>query len=510
MTLARWPDAGYATIAAPGEVDPSGDGHGGKLGKLEAGFHYDGDRPRRWKTAGGVWVHGFWAWDWANSYEAVESIDLERRLVKTRPPRGLYGFRQGQRFYFLNVLEELDAPGEYWVDAGRGILYFWPPAAGGAGGSAVPTEALVSVVEGPLVSVRGADWVTLDGLVLEGGRGDGVRIEGGKFVHVGGCALRNLGGWAVTVNGGWQHGIARCEVHGTGDGGARLSGGDRRTLSPAEFSVFENRFHHIAEWSRCYVPAVLIDGVGITVANNLIHDPPHCPVLFGGNEHIIEGNEIHHVCLETGDVGAIYAGRDWTGRGTIIRHNFIHHTGGVGMGSMGVYLDDCVSGETITGNVFYKVQRAVFIGGGRDHRVEGNVFVDCDPAVAVDGRGLDRSPVWHDMVYKTMKERLDGVRHHEPPYSTRYPELARLDAYYEKDGGVPPEGNVIARNICAGKWLQVGWHATEGMLEIRDNFTGGDPGFVDPAKMDFRLREDSPAWKIGFERIPLEEIGLRR
>ena len=68
-----------------------------------------------------------------------------------------------------------------------------------------------------------------------------------------------------------------------------------------------------------------------------------------GNDHVIEFNEIHHVALETGDVGAIYTGRDYTYRGNRIRHNFIHDTGGVGMGSMGVYMDDCVSGTLIAG-----------------------------------------------------------------------------------------------------------------------------------------------------------------
>jgi len=60
-----------------------------------------------------LWVHGYWAYDWANSYERVESIDRGARLIKTAPPHGLYGFRKGQRFYFLNVLEELDSPGEW-------------------------------------------------------------------------------------------------------------------------------------------------------------------------------------------------------------------------------------------------------------------------------------------------------------------------------------------------------------------------------------------------------------
>ena len=58
----------------------------------------------------------------------MASIDLDRRLVKTAPPYGLYSFRKGQRFYFLNVLEELDQPGEWFLDRKTGVLYFWPPA----------------------------------------------------------------------------------------------------------------------------------------------------------------------------------------------------------------------------------------------------------------------------------------------------------------------------------------------------------------------------------------------
>ena len=46
----------------------------------------------------------------------------------SRPPRpyGIYSFRKGQRFYFLNLLEELDQPGEWFLDRKTGVLYFWP------------------------------------------------------------------------------------------------------------------------------------------------------------------------------------------------------------------------------------------------------------------------------------------------------------------------------------------------------------------------------------------------
>lgn len=505
MPVARWPNRDFVKIKAIPEGQAAGDEHGGRLGALPGGFLYDGDRPRRWKTTEDVWVHGYWAWDWANSYEKIASIDLDQRLIKTAPPYGQYGFRVGQRFYFLNVLEELDEPGEWYLDRTTGILYFWPPA------PPAGDKVQVSILEGPLVLLRDVQHVRFCGLTLECTRGAGVRMTGGRSNLVGGCVLRNIGNDAVAVSGGQDHGVVGCDVYETGDDGVRVSGGDRKTLAACGHVVDNNHLHHIGRWSKCYVPAVQVSGVGIRVSHNLIHDHPHCAILFGGNEHAIEYNEIHHVCLETGDVGAIYTGRDWTCLGNAIRYNYVHHTGGVGMGSMGVYMDDCSGGATIFGNVFHKVQRAAFIGGGRHNRVENNVFVDCNPAVHVDGRGLDKSPVWHNQVYQTMKKRLEEMNPRQPPYSTKYPELAELDKYYAVDAGVPPGGNIVENNVCwGGKWMEVGWNAKMEMIRVAGNLTDQDPLFVDAAGGDFRLRPASPALKMGFKPIPMQEIGLRK
>jgi hypothetical protein len=446
-------------------------------------------------------VHGYWAYDWANSYERIQDLDVEQRLIKTASPHGIYGFRRGQRFYFLNVLEELDQPGEWYLDRQKGLLYFWPPKPISSG------EVMLSLLEGPLISLQDAAYVTIRGLALEATRGHALTIHGGQNNRVAGCVLRLIGNYGVWIQGGHGHGVVGCDIEDTGDGGVSLSGGDRQSLAPGEHFVENCHFQRQGRWSRCYVPAVILSGVGHRVAHNLIHDHPHCAILFSGNEHLIEFNQIHHVALETGDVGAIYTGRDWTYRGNRIRYNFIHHTGGVGMGSMGVYMDDCVSGTEIFGNVFFKVTRAAFLGGGRDHRVENNIFVDCDPAVQLDGRGLDKSPVWHNMVYDYMKQQMQAVP--QDLYRRRYPAIADLDAYYASDLGVPPEGNVVARNICAGgKWTQVGWHADPKLLQLRDNLVSNAPGFVAPDKMDFRLRAHSPAWRLGFKAIPLAQIGL--
>jgi hypothetical protein len=526
MVLARWPNEGaWETIAGFPAENAQNDGHGGKIGKLEYGFFYEGDRPRNWKVTNDLWVHGYWSWDWANSYERVGSIDLGRRLVNTARPYGLYGFRKGQRFYFLNLLEELDSPGEWFLDRETGVLYFWPPANPGA-----DAEILMSLLAQPLLKLIDVSDVIFRGLTLEATRGNAVEIQGGASNMLAGCMLRNIGNTGVSIDGGWCHGVLSCDIFDTGDGGVSLNGGDRRTLRPGGHFVENCHFARQGRWSKCYVPAVLMGGVGMRATHNLIHDHPHCAILFNGNDHLVAFNEIHHIALETGDVGAIYTGRDYTYRGNQIRHNFIHHTGGVGMGSMGVYMDDCVSGTEIFGNIFYKVQRAAFLGGGRDHQVVNNLFVDCNYAVELDGRGLDKSPVWHEMVDQTMRKRLDDVP--LALYRERYPAMKSLDQHYGPPGGpvlqgdafkgVPPENNLVARNVCVGKWLNVYWHATPQMLRLDNNLTNAEALFVrlpdeqTPARSDrdlqpadFALKADSAAWPLGFQSIPFEKIGLQ-
>jgi len=415
------------------------------------------------------------------------------------------------------VLEELDSPGEWFLERKTGKLYFWPPDAGSKG-----RESLLSLLGEPILKLDNVSNVVFRGITLEATRSSAVEIHGGASNRIAGCLIRNTGNSGVVIEGGFGHGVVSCDVFDNGDGGVSLTGGDRQTLTPAGHFVENCHFQRQGRWSKCYVPAVAMSGVGLRASHNLIHDNPHCAILSWGNDHLIEFNEIHHIALETGDVGAIYTGRDYTFRGNKIRYNYIHHTGGVGMGSMGVYMDDCVSGTEVVGNVFFKVHWAMFIGGGRDHHVENNVFVACDPAVRADGRGLETSPVWHSMVDEYMRKQLFEV----PTllYRAHYPEMKSLDRYYgPPEGpsltgtafkGVPPEGNVIARNICAGKWLETGWHATPQTLQLESNLTNAASSFVSsPTEQsraaDFKLKQDSPAWGLGFQRLPLDKIGLQ-
>jgi len=105
----------------------------------------------------------------------------------------------------------------------------------------------------------------------------------------------------------------------------------------------------------------------------------------------------------------------------------------------------------------------------------------------------------------TMKQRLEAVPYRQPPWSERYPQLVNI----LEDEPAAPKGNRIVRNLCVGgRWLSLEGRA-KPYLHFQDNLlVEGDPGFVDLGRMDFRLREDSPAFRIGFQPIPFERIGL--
>ena len=110
-----------------------------------------------------------------------------------------------------------------------------------------------------------------------------------------------------------------------------------------------------------------------------------------------------------------------------------------------------------------------------------------------------------------MKQRLEDMNWREPPFSTRYRELADLEPYYAGNDGVPPGNIVVTHNICVrSQLLKTTWGANETMVESRNNFIDTDLIFTDSAGGDFRLKEDSPVYEHGFKWIPFDRIGRRK
>ncbi len=451
------------------------------------------------------WVFAYWHHDWAELFEPLAGVDpAKHALLRTAKVKPVYGLTPNRaRWYAFNPLAELDRPGEYYVDRAAGLLYFWPPRAGG--------RAVLSVSDG-LIRGENLAHVTFRGFILEACRGTAVALQGGEDCHLVGCTIRNTGLRGATVSGGQRHEVYGCDVYFTGAGGLSLSGGQRTTLTPAGHNAENNHVDHYARRARTYHTAITVSGVGNRIAHNLVHDGPHMALSAGGNDHVVEFNEIHNVVEESGDAGAYYVGRDWTQRGNILRYNYWHQIlGSTGYGGMTIYLDDQHCGHTIHGNLFERCMQAVFIGGGDDNAVTNNVFLDCWKAAHLDNRGMGWQKAATDDPKATLRSGLRAVPYTNELWRGRYPTLVTI---LEDDPGVPKR-NVFSRNISAGgKWEDIA-PAIRQLQTVSANLVfDADKDWArltkdaDGRPLRLEFKDPAAVHAIGFEPLPLEKMGL--
>lgn len=423
---ARWPNAGAApwskivtiggTAAAPA-------------------FTVAGDRARAWQSEPDLWAGGYWQYDWRYETQRVSHVDGGSGTL-TLAARPFDGVRAGARVFVYHALAELDRPGEWYRDQPTNELLVWPRAAD------TDDQHLEISLADTIIQMKEASHVRLRGLSVEMSCGDAIVVKGGRDVVIEDCRIRWTGGRAAVFGDAVASGVFRSHIYETGAGGVLLYGGNRLELAPAGLFVLDSRLERFARLSLTYAAAVELGGVGQTVSGNLISDLDHLGILFQGNDHLIERNELARVMLDSADGGAIYTGRDWTSRGTRIRHNFLHDIRPApGFETKGIYLDDMASGIAIEGNVFLRVDHAVFIGGGRDNIVTGNVFVATDPAVHIDSRGLNDHRAQIEDPDSEMLTRLKAVPYRSALWQTRYPALA---------GILDDQPGMAKRNVLTG------------------------------------------------------------
>jgi hypothetical protein len=478
------------------------------VGRHYGRFTYAEDEPNHWAPSDDIYVQGYFVWDWYDSFQRIESIDRAKQELTLAAPHHRYGYAHNQRYRFINVLEELDTPGEWWIDRTAGHLYFYPPGKLGDG------DVTVSLLDTPLVTFTDVEHVTLEGFTYEHGRSSGVTISGGSACQVVGSTFRELGGLALGIHGGHGHVALSNDFYHLAVGAIHVEGGDRTTITPSGHRIINNHIHHISEWLRSGQNAIYFAGVGQYLAHNLIHDLPFEAFRLLGNDHLLEYNEVHTVCTETGDAGALHTGRDYTWQGNVIRYNYWHDLVGDGAhGVTAVYLDDFGSGFQIYGNLFHRAGKAIQLGGGRHNTVRSNVLIDSDPGIHIDARGKSWAEYYFNGGYPWLFERFAELNADQPPYTDRYPLLATI----LQDDPAMPKGNLIEGNIGwgSGRWIDVydyhifDFHET---VTMRDNYiatsdlmqrrTEPDEGY-EPYYLDSDTSE-------GYTVLPTDDDATRR
>ena len=508
---------------------------------------------RHWSRPGEVEVFVFPRYNWWNNIERIESLDAgSRRVMLARDCS--YPIRPGDRYYFRNALEELDVPGEWYLDRTNGTLYFWPPAPLATGAVYAPTTRTILEL-GP-----GTANVTFRGFTIECAEGDAVVLKNTTNCLIAACTIRNVGdyrGTGVGISGGASNGVTGCDIYEIGSHGIHLSGGDRKTLTAAGNHADNNYLHHVGVFYKQGV-GISLNGVGNRASHNLIHDGPRMGIMFSGNNLVLEYNHLRHLNLETEDTGAVYTGgRDWiSSRGTVIRYNYFHDMLGYGHDdkgrwisphfAWGVYLDDNTGGVDVIGNIMVRCSRAgLHLHNGRDNFIANNIIVengqqqfeysgwttnhsywrDHLPGMIKGFESVAREPAWRAMrnmqLHPTNAPLPDGKIMSGNVFMRNIVAWMNPRAKMARFGSVSFENNLTDSNLYwhAGLPIKTGqkpktgqptgtneWEAWQANGMDRHSLVA-DPLFENLEKDDFRLKPNSPAMRLGFEPIPFEMIG---
>lgn len=503
MQIARWPNEGWATINKV--IDAGADPRDGDTSGRLPVFTIADPRPRAWNADEGVWLFGEFTYNWYDEVTRVKSIDRESGAITLALP-ALYSVKSG-RFYALNLLEELDSAGEFYIDATNRKLYFWPPA---------PIEGAriaLSTLSTPLLSISKAKHVTISGMTFENDLTDCITVSDCTAVRIDRCIVRNGRELAIDLNGGSDDVINGCEIYDTGAGGIHLEGGDRKTLTPAHHLASNNKIHDFSQLQRTAAYAITVAGVGNKAAHNLIYNGPHQAISIAGNDNFIEYNILHDIVTDASDAGAVYKGRDPSCRGNVIRYNFFRDIGRPGNMTCAVYFDDGDGGDSVIGNIFLRCwgdqgMGAIFSHGGFDILAQNNIIIDSKRAFGSTPWAFER---WKDALsggqdcnYPT--KLLKNVDITSDVYTKHYPELIG----FMNPQPTTPRNNHAINNVLVrcGEVSNGNWKCDPKTTWS----TKDDPGFVDAAHDDFRLRSDAELLKHlpEFKPIPFEEIGPKK
>lgn len=507
MPLSRWPNNGYTTMESVIESGITPAAGGTFVYREEVASHAE-----RWKDAvasGRLWLTGFWRVPFEVSSIRVARMDNAHRTMTFAAPNPngigskyvemVNGTRHGngkEQYYAFNLVEEIDRPGEWSYDFKTQTIFFWPPAPDALEGH----ELLLANLSEPVISMDRAKYVTLQGLTVEGSIREGIRIQDGDHTSVAGCVILNTGAGGIDVEGGVGNRVQSNDLMHLGSYGIRLVAGDRRMLLSGDATADNNHIFYIGEQERI-TEGIYLGGVGNKATHNLIHDAPYNGINYAGNDQYMALNEIHHIGLDAGDLGIFYTNGDWAAQGNRIEHNFGHDS----PNANGSYIDDGASGRTTVGNVFYKLASGIFMGGGHNNVVEGNLIVDCRIGIHIDNRGVARH---YDSAARHLAGMLQTIQPNAPPWSTRYPNF--LKGIVEDP--TEPTNNTVVANALFGESIPYQLNAPASVDHDKNPVIAGDPGFVDIASLDLRLKPSSAILKQlpGFAAIPMQEMGLYR
>jgi hypothetical protein len=507
-------------------------------------------RAARWADPTGGYFHAMHPALWGDFTWRITGKDTNNQVQLEGGWQNNRGAAAHWQLRFVeNIFEELDAPGEWFLNSKTHTLYFYPPAGLDLKNAVVEATRLRTLVEFRGDEQHPVKWITLRGLIFRQAartvmdtreplvRSDWAIYRGGAIFFNGAedCTLEDsfidqVGGNAVFVN----NYNRRVTVRGTQIAKAGASGicfvGDPQAARSPLFNY--NQVHQLAEIDRtpgpksnnypadCLVDDCLIHltgrvekqtaGVEIDLAQNItvrhcsIYDMPRAGINIGDGcwgGHVIEFCDIFDTVKETGDHGSF---NSW-GRDRFWRPNIGEVNAWVKQVPELPLLDAvkpivlannrwrCDHGWDIDlddGSSNYIITNNLCLHGGIKNREGFGRVVENN--IMVDG-GYDPH-VWYDESGDIFRRNIVWTAYrpanmHRPPWG------ADMDFNLVQDFGA-------ATNAPATQLQQQSGRDEHSIV--------ADAQFVDPAHGDYRVKDGSPALALGFVNFPMNQFGVQK
>jgi PDZ domain/Right handed beta helix region len=508
------------------------------------------ERTARWADPAGGYFHAMHKALWGGFTWLITGKDANGEVTKEG---GWQNNREGkihEKYRFVeNIFEELDAPGEWFLNRKTHTLYFYPPAGLDLRKAVIEATRLRSLVEVKGEEKAPVRFVTLSGLTFRHAartfmdtkepllRSDWTIHRGGAIFFDGAedCALEDslldqLGGNAVFVNNYNRRITVRgCEIVKAGASGICFIG-DPKSVRSALLNY--NEQHKLEELDRtpgpltnnypadCLVEDCLIHltgrvekqtaGVAIDIAQNItvrhcsIYDMPRAGInigdgCFGG--HVIEFCDVFDTVKETGDHGSFNSwGRDRFWRSDVNGINAWEKQ------EPDLPMLDAVKPTTIRnsrwrcdhgwdidlddGSTNYVITNNLCLNGGIKNREGFHRIVENNVMV---------NNSFHPHVWP---EESGDVFRHNIVFAPYKPAIMLKTAW-----GKEMDYNLVHQ---VGRAKPQPANALQAQSGRDEHSVIADALFVDPAKGDFRVREGSPALALGFKNFPMDQFGVQK
>ena len=500
MQLCAYPDTGYINF---------GNNVSGGDGSSPMQFNVGKDKiPNALSWQGNeIYADGYIRADWIDSRCKVKiNEDGSDYIVTAQNEKLEINPLEGRRVRFLNVIEELSAPGEWYLDRESKKLYIYPYP--GFDEQSIITfnprhknmGSVFKLYNTKQISFKNIEFANVGTKVFD--------IEKSSNISVENCKISDILETVLQAKESTYISIIGNTVKDTSSSVISIGGGDTANLIKANNYISDNDISRFALDSRICNPAVQIFGYGTTVRRNKIYDTPHMAIGISGMGVTIEYNEIYNVCNETADAGAIYSGQYPHLQENVIRYNYFHdirNRTGLGFSVNTVYFDDLGGSFDVYSNIFYNVEQGSLVGGGRSNRFWSNAFIDCDKSVVIDSRGAKTENYEDNRAY---------VNLYWSPYRSELwkKEFPLLYSIMEDEPKLP-KYNKIIKNAYINTASEILYDEAASLTEHSGNITltTEEAGFWDYENHNFSLRENSKIYqKIeGFYLPKASEIGIQ-